>query len=602
MARPLASGILSLSLLLWMSTAHAQRTLDVQQLRPTPDRDGFLGFAGTRTPGPWNWNAALWVDYASEPLTVRRADDGTRIPILAHRAGADLVAQLGLLGRFAVVLDVPMVLWQDADPAPLDGGPAISAVAIRDPYFAARARILGAETGNERIRNEGEGLAVQVGWTIPAGLTQSFAGEGDPQVELQVLGDFHFLDFGVGAMLGYRHRFAEPRVLGVPYANELLAAIAVQTPTILIANLSAIFEMRIATAIDRELFYGPSTPIEGNAALRWAEGDIALTWAAGMGWSGGVGAPGFRGIFGIEFAPRTHDADSDGIRDEVDDCARIPEDFDEHEDTDGCPDPDNDGDLVPDEDDRCRNEAAELGRDEDDDGCTDPVGDADSDSIPDDADRCPAQPEDRDGWQDEDGCADVDDDGDEILDAQDRCPREAEDRDGFEDADGCPDPDNDGDGVGDGDDGCPLEAEDRDGFEDTDGCPDPDNDRDGVADAEDRCADRAEDVDGAQDNDGCPEPGGRALWTLAGEVLSGSIRFAPDGTVSALSGPALDQLARHLVARWGRSWALELAVDDARLEAVRAALESRGAREVSARLVVRRGEGLTGTRARLVPR
>jgi outer membrane protein OmpA-like peptidoglycan-associated protein len=47
------------------------------------------------------------------------------------------------------------------------------------------------------------------------------------------------------------------------------------------------------------------------------------------------------------------DSDGDGILDEVDRCPEDPEDFDEFEDEDGCPDPDNDKDGIPDVDDKC---------------------------------------------------------------------------------------------------------------------------------------------------------------------------------------------------------------------------------------------------------
>ena len=131
------------------------------------------------------------------------------------------------------------------------------------------------------------------------------------------------------------------------------------------------------------------------------------------------------------------DADGDGILDPSDQCPNDPEDFDQFEDEDGCPDLDNDRDGVPDVD-----------------------------------DQCPLDPEDRDSFEDEDGCPDPDNDEDGILDVDDRCPDDPEDVDGFEDEDGCPDRDNDQDGILDGDDQCPNEAEVVNGVDDEDGCPD----------------------------------------------------------------------------------------------------------------------------------
>ena len=133
------------------------------------------------------------------------------------------------------------------------------------------------------------------------------------------------------------------------------------------------------------------------------------------------------------------DRDGDGIIDRLDKCPDDPEDFDNFEDEDGCPDKDND-----------------------------------KDGIADSADHCPNDPEDKDGFEDEDGCPDPDNDKDEIPDVKDKCPDEPEDRDNFEDEDGCPDKDNDKDGIADIDDLCPNEPETVNNYADHDGCPDSD--------------------------------------------------------------------------------------------------------------------------------
>lgn len=181
-----------------------------------------------------------------------------------------------------------------------------------------------------------------------------------------------------------------------------------------------------------------------------------------------------------------NDRDWDGYDDLVDKCPDDPEDFDSWEDDDGCPDKDNDGDGVLDaaeltkdearktyswstndkklEDGReidCRNEPEDVDQFEDEDGCPDP--DNDRDTILDVNDKCPNDPEDFDGFEDEDGCPDKDNDKDKVLDAAELirnpdgtyqwvnndkktengvevdCRNLPEDYDGVEDEDGCPD-------------------------------------------------------------------------------------------------------------------------------------------------------------------
>ena len=146
--------------------------------------------------------------------------------------------------------------------------------------------------------------------------------------------------------------------------------------------------------------------------------------------------------------PKTGDRDGDGYDDKADKCPDDPEDFDSFEDYDGCPDKDNDKDGVLDasefkdgkwisldkkiENGReidCRNEPEDMEQFEDDDGC--PDKDNDGDKVLDAAELvrnadgtyqwtnndkksengverdCRNNPEDFDNFEDEDGCPDV---------------------------------------------------------------------------------------------------------------------------------------------------------------------------------------------------
>ncbi len=196
---------------------------------------------------------------------------------------------------------------------------------------------------------------------------------------------------------------------------------------------------------------------------------------SGTGSGYGFQAMEHRAFIGFAFEPSIGDRDADGIKDDLDQCPDEPEDMDDFEDSDGCPDPDNDRDGILDKE-----------------------------------DDCPLIPEDMDGDEDEDGCPESginDRDGDGIVDERDQCPDDPEDMDGFEDSDGCPDPDNDKDGIPDKDDMCPNDPEDPDGFQDEDGCPDHDNDADRILDTADECPNDPETYNGKDDQDGCPDKG-----------------------------------------------------------------------------------------------
>ncbi|MCC6338327.1 MAG: OmpA family protein [Myxococcales bacterium] len=70
-------------------------------------------------------------------------------------------------------------------------------------------------------------------------------------------------------------------------------------------------------------------------------------------------------------APENRDRDGDGIDNASDRCPDLPEDCDQFEDNDGCPELDNDHDLMLDACDKCPGLAEDWNGYQDDDGCPD---------------------------------------------------------------------------------------------------------------------------------------------------------------------------------------------------------------------------------------
>ena len=209
---------------------------------------------------------------------------------------------------------------------------------------------------------------------------------------------------------------------------------------------------------------------------------------------------------------------------------------------DPCPDRDGDGVYIP--IDQCPQDPEDRDQFQDDDGC--PEDDNDNDGFVDSEDSCPNDAEDRDQFQDDDGCPEDDNDNDLIVDAEDSCRDDAEDRDGFEDDDGCPDIDDDDDLVLDTFDQCPRVAEDRDGFEDDDGCPENDNDNDRILDDVDQCPNKPENYNGRDDDDGCPEVSlGDQRLDITEEIYFRSGR----AKVLEKSFPLLDEIAEILASK-----------------------------------------------------
>lgn len=197
-------------------------------------------------------------------------------------------------------------------------------------------------------------------------------------------------------------------------------------------------------------------PLEAGLGLRYGllENQVVVDLGLRAGLSNV--SPDWRVILGVTFHPNL-DVDRDKVLCAYDECPCEPEDQDNFQDENGCPDPDNDQDGILDVDDQCpgTDKTLALGIE---------------------------TKEDYDGFADEDGCLDFDNDEDGILDIEDQCPgtdwdvaigkNTKEDYDGFADRDGCPDLDNDQDGILDVDDDCPDTPETFNGYEDEDGCPD----------------------------------------------------------------------------------------------------------------------------------
>jgi outer membrane protein OmpA-like peptidoglycan-associated protein len=201
-------------------------------------------------------------------------------------------------------------------------------------------------------------------------------------------------------------------------------------------DIRAGLAMGLRLDIRYKLSIGPGTPDDGVPTLEVTLDENGQAQADT--WHGVFNHVEIAGGLFINFGGGIGpDRDRDGIANRDDPCPDDPEDKDDFEDLDGCPDLDNDKDSIPDVD-----------------------------------DKCPMDPEDRDDFEDEDGCPDVDNDKDGLLDVDDRCPTRPEDEDGFEDMDGCPELDNDQDGYLDPDDDCPTAPEVWNSYLDNDGCPD----------------------------------------------------------------------------------------------------------------------------------
>jgi hypothetical protein len=332
---------------------------------------------------------------------------------------------------------------------------------------------------------------------------------------------------------GFKLRFDESDVLSRTYRHEVPWGVALSVRpqafgwddkgrwTWVAEFHGATFLPPSQAAQDR----GQSTPVSpalAGLSARFAPSDVSVALGVETALSQALGNPPFQVLASVQWAPRSHDIDHDGVPDDVDQCPELAEDRDGFQDADGCPDWDNDDDGVADADDKCPTEKEDADGYQDADGCPDP--DNDKDGILDKDDACPNDPGEKRPDPKTNGCPDRDKDG--IPDKADKCPDQPEDFDGFEDADGCPDPDNDKDGVPDAEDKCPDVAPGPLADPRRPGCPAPDRDGDTFDDSVDKCPDQAETFNGVEDQDGCPDQGGTPLVVITEKGADISASFS----------------------------------------------------------------------------
>lgn len=428
-------------------------SFDFELFRPHADFYGYGATHGAATLGNLQLGVGAWFNFSNDPV-VLVTSDGERISAGGTAAGeesGDGVVdtrvtsnfQVGMgITRFAsLTVDVPLVMAQESwSLATLDdpttavvpgGGGGIGDLTLT-PKFAVLDR--------DRMP---VGLAVVVPIGLPTGAQRDYLGEGGVSANPSLAVEYsdapihnRTYKWRVAANLGYRIR-NDARLRDVRVGNAFTYAAAF--------GFHPIEQLEVTAEFHGETFgsraaQSPAELLVGAKALlgRW----VAINAAGGTAVIGGVGAPDYRVVAGITVAPsfdkNARDSDDDKIPDGSDRCAKDPEDYDDFQDEDGCPELDNDADGREDGVDQCKNDPEDDDGYLDNDGCPDP--DNDKDGVNDTADRCPDEAEVMNGVQDEDGCPDAgDSDGDGFKDEVDRCPYDPEDKNDFEDEDGCPD-------------------------------------------------------------------------------------------------------------------------------------------------------------------
>lgn len=532
-------ALAGLSTTLYSATALPQQVAEprkfaIERFRPSMDGEGIFDVEWGNTKEFLAWDLALWLSYSNDPLVLRIDENGKsrRGPALVkHRLGGNIVGAVGLFPWLQLGADLPIALFQsqgDSLRKFAENPKSLSVGGTGDLRLRPKFRLL--ESQYHLVD-----LSVITMFTIPSNSSAAYLGEKGVAFEPEVVVSRALSEARLSGNIGYRLR-PKTTTLNLTVDDEVTFRVGAAYP----------FEPRLGVPVEASVSFSGAfaasapfrdanqSPMETLIGAAYDAYERVRVFAAfGFGLKQGFGTPDFRILAGVRLhTPAELDRDGDGLPDKEDGCPDDPEDKDEWEDEDGCPDLDNDEDGVLDVNDGAPNDPEDKDDFEDSDGVPDP--DNDEDGIADSDDQCPNDA----GPQDNKGCPDQDRDGDGIADRLDACPDQPEDKDEFEDDNGCPDSDNDQDGLPDDMDRCPNDP----GPTENAGCPDLDRDGDTVVDRVDNCPDEP----GSPDFNGCKEPQMVRLTADRIEILEKVFFDSGLATIQERSYGLLDSVASVL--------------------------------------------------------
>jgi OmpA-OmpF porin, OOP family len=294
-------------------------------------------------------------DWGHKPLVLYDANGNQVGSVVRDQFFVHLGGSLVLWDRLRLGFNLPIAVAQDGDGATLAGTtyPAPKSPAIGDLRLGADVRLVG------QYRSAFT-LAAGASLYVPTGSQDAYTSDGVVRAVVPHVNAAGELGpFVYAAKVGFELRRSEI-VGGERLGDEFLFGVSAG---LRLANEKLLLgpELYGSTVVEGGAFRTAGTPLEGLFGLHYTFAD---DWRAGVGFGPGIvrgdGAPLFRAVASIEWAPAYNDHG------------------------------DRDGDGVPDDEDACPNTAGVRNADRSKNGC--PTDDRDNDGVPDAQDACPDKP------------------------------------------------------------------------------------------------------------------------------------------------------------------------------------------------------------------
>ncbi len=328
--------------------------LDAQNFRPSVDasRALWVDEAARAPEGPVG---RLLFHYTDDPLVYLVGEE--QQALVRSIAEADLVGGWAF-GRARIGFVIPLYLYASGDPG--------TATGLGDVGLDGRLTLLDGEAAPVDVALQGRITGPTATVDLPLG--NPGVGWEISAIASKVVGPV-LLAANLGTTGG---PVADLENVSLNDAFSARAAVGYD----LVENAGITAELASLVSY-RSLDNPAANPTEALLSA-WGRpsGDVIVRGGVGTGLTSGIGSPDFRALVGVSYAPRPAppepqvvDTDGDGFLDPDDGCPSEPEDVDQWQDLDGCPDPDNDGDGIVDGSDTCRDVPEDADQWADEDGC-----------------------------------------------------------------------------------------------------------------------------------------------------------------------------------------------------------------------------------------
>lgn len=297
--RRTSAGLLALWVLAFApGRVSAQITIDesinVDRFVLAVDHDGILNVDWAAVPGHLEWDLGLALSGLGDPLVAR---DGTgEQSLIAQRYTSTLTAAVGLFGRLQLSASLPIVMAQSGDRVTGVTNDAVGGAAVGDLRIAPKIVLRGSRNGID--------VSVVPAFTVPTAFGGAYAGEESFAFAPYLAVSGRVPTLRLAANLGFLAR-PHSRLGDDKLGDELTA------------SFGAAHRLE-AAPIELDLTAFLALPVNSSppqTARMYVELMGGMTYqltdslsafvGVGRGITDGIGSPGWRGLVGIRFSPRS---------------------------------------------------------------------------------------------------------------------------------------------------------------------------------------------------------------------------------------------------------------------------------------------------------